>query len=56
MKNDRFDRRDFLKTATAGFALLLTEEELRAAGAIQDDPIPGPPLKIGVIGDRKSVV
>ncbi|MBK9315580.1 MAG: Gfo/Idh/MocA family oxidoreductase [Acidobacteria bacterium] len=50
MKNDRFDRRDFLKTATAGFALLLTEEELRAAGAIQDDPIPGPPLKIGVIG------
>lgn len=48
MKNDRFDRRDFLKTATAGLALLLTEEELRAG--IQDDPIPGPPVKFGVIG------
>ncbi len=48
MKHERYDRRDFLRTATAGLALLLTEEELRAG--IQDEPIPGPPLKIGLVG------
>lgn len=52
---DGIDRRDFLKGAAATVALLLTAEglsatQVRAAEAAAEKPIPGPPVKIGVIG------
>jgi predicted dehydrogenase len=50
MKEETIGRREFLKTAAAGFAILLTEDELRASGVIYDDPPPGPPVRFGVVG------
>jgi predicted dehydrogenase len=45
-----FDRRDFLKTAAGTLALLLSPRGLTAAQTPAASPIPGPPLRFGVIG------
>ncbi len=50
MSNGSFDRRDFLKGAAATVALLLTAEQVMAAEEGTEAPVPGPPVKIGVIG------
>lgn len=49
MSNSSFDRRDFLKGAAATVALLLTAEQVIAAEGAEA-AVPGPPVKIGVIG------
>lgn len=55
MTDGGIDRRDFLKGAAATVALLVAAEGLglsdaAAAEATDDTPIPGPPVKLGVIG------
>ena len=54
MGNTTIDRRDFLKGTAATLALLLSADGLSVADvqASEDDeaPVPGPPVKIGVIG------
>ena len=54
MTNSGIDRRDFLKGAAATVALLIAAEGLGlsdvAAAQEADAPIPGPPVKLGVIG------
>jgi predicted dehydrogenase len=54
MTESGIDRRDFLKGAAATVALLIAAEGLGisdvAAAEATDKPIPGPPVKIGVIG------
>jgi len=54
MTDSGIDRREFLKGAAATVALLMAAEGLgvsdAAAAEVKDNPIPGPPVKIGVIG------
>ena len=50
MSDDSIGRREFLKSAAAGVLILLTEEELAAANAVQETKPTGPAVKIGVIG------
>jgi predicted dehydrogenase len=45
-----FDRRDFLKTAGATFALLMSRQGLGAAQAPAASAAPGSPVRFGVIG------
>lgn len=50
MSNGSIDRRDFLKGAAATVALLVTADRVIAAEEDEEPPIPGPPVKFGVIG------
>jgi predicted dehydrogenase len=49
MADETIGRREFLKTATAGLAVFLIDEDLVAAQA-QEPAVQGPPVKIGLIG------
>ena len=49
MPDDTFDRRNFLKSAGATLAVLMSDRGLTAA-ALRQDPPAGPPLKVAVVG------
>ena len=50
MVEDNIGRRRFLKTAAAGVAVFLIDDELIASAILQDPAVPGPPVKVGIIG------
>lgn len=50
MIKETMERRNFLKGAAAMMALFLTEKEMLASPPPEERPVPGPPVKIGVVG------
>ncbi|HEU4386786.1 MAG TPA: Gfo/Idh/MocA family oxidoreductase [Blastocatellia bacterium] len=50
MAEDNIGRRRFLKTAAAGMAVFLIDDELIASAILQEPAVPGPPVKIGIVG------
>jgi predicted dehydrogenase len=50
MTDDGWVRRDFLKGMATSLVVLLTDEQLLAAGLSQEPALPQPPVRFGVVG------